>query len=699
MAQNKKVLILFEVDNNNAIKNVKKMSVGLDGVAKSSEKAAKELENLDKKTKSTAGSAGIAGAATAEFGRLISDLPYGLSAVTNNISQLGSMFALLVSSAGSVRAALSAMGATLLGPAGILVLFQSAVALLELYSQNSKKAKVESISFSGSLDEEARALEIVTNKLSIQNLTLEQRLELLERYGLINAKNKEELQEAGLSLEKQLEFLRLQEEILKKRRELEASRALDKNQEVTREDQLEAAQKRKLELQEQFNEIGEDIARRNKYINNLDVDHLKSLKGIDAINANANKRLALYAQYQRENTKDLREQEVLQRKINDTEVIISAAKQESAEIDAQITKLKKEQNALYKGEGPGIGSLEFLENEIKLLKESRDNTATNTKEFEQYNNQIAKFELAIRKLKDGEPIPVDLELTLGGAELSDKTIVDTYFGGKKGKGVIKQGIQDQLADSIPTVDEMNSALSAKAKGGETALSLEKMLGMKDSAEKMKAHMDNVKQGLSALNEVFAAQAERDLAIEQNKTTAQNDQLRERLRNEKLTADQRDAINQQIAQNEAALIAKQNKIKEKAFKREKAMRIAMGLVDTASNALKAFGSQLVPGDPTTLPRAIAAAALATTVGMAQVIAISKQKFTPQESPSPTLLGPGTSGAGAAGGPSFNVVGASTQNQLIDAINQRNQQPVKAYVVSTEISTAQELDRKIVSGAAI
>ncbi len=51
------------------------------------------------------------------------------------------------------------------------------------------------------------------------------------------------------------------------------------------------------------------------------------------------------------------------------------------------------------------------------------------------------------------------------------------------------------------------------------------------------------------------------------------------------------------------------------------------------------------------------------------------------------------------PAFNIVGASDTNQLAEAIGGQAQQPVKAFVVSNDVSTAQELDRNIVEGASI
>ena len=51
------------------------------------------------------------------------------------------------------------------------------------------------------------------------------------------------------------------------------------------------------------------------------------------------------------------------------------------------------------------------------------------------------------------------------------------------------------------------------------------------------------------------------------------------------------------------------------------------------------------------------------------------------------------------PAFNVVGAAPENQLAQAIGGQESQPVKAYVVSQEISTQQSLDRNIIEGASI
>lgn len=68
---------------------------------------------------------------------------------------------------------------------------------------------------------------------------------------------------------------------------------------------------------------------------------------------------------------------------------------------------------------------------------------------------------------------------------------------------------------------------------------------------------------------------------------------------------------------------------------------------------------------------------------------------------------SAGGGGGGGsqpsvpapPSFNVVGASETSQLSQTIGEKEDKPVKAFVVSNDVTTAQSLDRNIVEGASL
>lgn len=62
-------------------------------------------------------------------------------------------------------------------------------------------------------------------------------------------------------------------------------------------------------------------------------------------------------------------------------------------------------------------------------------------------------------------------------------------------------------------------------------------------------------------------------------------------------------------------------------------------------------------------------------------------------------PNTGGASAPAAPSFNVVGNSGTNQLAQVMNQQGMPPVQAYVVASNVTSAQSLNRNIVNNATL
>ena len=61
--------------------------------------------------------------------------------------------------------------------------------------------------------------------------------------------------------------------------------------------------------------------------------------------------------------------------------------------------------------------------------------------------------------------------------------------------------------------------------------------------------------------------------------------------------------------------------------------------------------------------------------------------------------GATGGGGGAAPQFNVVGNSGVNQLADVMNTQQQTPVKAYVVPSDVTTGQSLDRNIIRNASL
>jgi hypothetical protein len=212
-------------------------------------------------------------------------------------------------------------------------------------------------------------------------------------------------------------------------------------------------------------------------------------------------------------------------------------------------------------------------------------------------------------------------------------------------------------------------------------------------EDAKEFIDKSKAVLGAMTDFVNSEFERELTIEQNKTNALNTELNNRLNNENLSKDQRASIQNQIAQNDEKLRVKQDAIEKKKFKMNKAARIANALMDTASAAIGVMADSK-GGFLARLTNAIPTIAF----GLAQVAAISRQKFQSSASKTPisTTAGGGSGGSSRAE-PSFNIVGRSQDNILLDAIQSQFDKPLKAYVVARDITNQQQLDGVISTSA--
>lgn len=127
---------------------------------------------------------------------------------------------------------------------------------------------------------------------------------------------------------------------------------------------------------------------------------------------------------------------------------------------------------------------------------------------------------------------------------------------------------------------------------------------------------------------------------------------------------------------------------------KAAAVAQATISTYQAAVSSYNS--LSGIPIVGP---ALGAVAAGVAVASGIANVNKILSVQ-----------TPGGGGGGGtaptaaampspPSFNTVGSSSTNQLAQTIGSQSQQPIKSYVVASDVSTAQALDRNIISNASI
>jgi len=130
---------------------------------------------------------------------------------------------------------------------------------------------------------------------------------------------------------------------------------------------------------------------------------------------------------------------------------------------------------------------------------------------------------------------------------------------------------------------------------------------------------------------------------------------------------------------------------------KGMSIAAATINTYQGVTDALAAKTITPFETALKFVNAGAILANGLKTVKQMAAVK---IPNASG-----GAGTGGASSPSGgsisqpPAFNVVGASGTSQLANAIGSQSKEPTRAYVVSADVTTSQEMDRNTIEGASI
>jgi hypothetical protein len=146
------------------------------------------------------------------------------------------------------------------------------------------------------------------------------------------------------------------------------------------------------------------------------------------------------------------------------------------------------------------------------------------------------------------------------------------------------------------------------------------------------------------------------------------------------------INQSIDSVQGALTA--------LFGESKAVASANVLIDAAQAAVGIFKSSTSLPEPFgSINRGVQLAALAATAAASIRNINSAQPGTTGTSPVPAAATP----TAPSVAPQFNVVGQGGINQLAQSIGGQFQQPIRAYVVGQDVTSAQQLQRQRVRTA--
>ena len=301
----------------------------------------------------------------------------------------------------------------------------------------------------------------------------------------------------------------------------------------------------------------------------------------------------------------------------------------------------------------------------------------------------------------------------------------------KDKEAAKKNADDKKNDEIEAEKAKAAALERIRKGLIDTEAEERL-------EKLRLIKEDYAQQIKLAEEYYGLESEKVKELRAAQEAARLEQqaefdLQDKDRKDKKTKDEEDALalrNKTIADDlaEQARIDKEAKeFKEKEYqegyanlqtivsaggKKLEKVGKALAIADIARSSFKsisetvsstgAANAKAVSASPTTAGMpfvAINTVKAALSIGATLASAKKSISAITSNSKNPSGSSPSAGGGGGAQPPAFNVVGASGADQLADAIGGQSQRPSRAYVVSNDVTTAQELDRNIIEGSSI
>ena len=637
---NKKIVFTVEVLDKGKIKidGIKSSFSALEEKVRSATSATKQFSKTNVDMIATSG---LAGATLTEVGRTISDFNYGIRGIANNLSQLSSLFITLVAKAGSLGKAISILKAQLMGPLGLILVFQTIVMLLERFDMQSSKTK-------DSIDD-----------ISTASATAGSNLKILVDVMDDSSLSTEELERAVNKANSEYKDLNIQ---------------IGENGKVTEESRRQIDLKiLSLERLAKATAIQKEIEKVFTKIVKTQVEERKEIAKLEEGREKREEQRLLASQ----NKTQAAQSALFRGIVVSTDEAIQGVKDGFIETRKELTK---ELNALT-----GIITEEDLLDE--LFKEPKGKGKGLGKRAKarllDFDNELKNFFLDIDKdgvegiLVKGVERVQNIYKPL--FESAKETSVDLKRLGQDFKDV-QDGNQESLKAGLKFIKDQAKEVTGLFKASQQTLKFvgDTILSYHD------ARMDALKR-------------ERDYALHSGKLTgdAQREALadiekREIKAQERKIKAERDlfTIKQSLLIAEEIMKIKADFDERRRIFENAQVRIIANSVESVADAqfsLGEFVRQLGP---------VGIATYAITIGglIASILAARKKAQTALSS----LGAPSMGGGGGGGGieaPDFNVVGASPESQLAQSVSAQQEKPLRAFVVHQDIKNANELDRKI------
>lgn len=370
-------------------------------------------------------------------------------------------------------------------------------------------------------------------------------------------------------------------------------------------------------------------------------------------------------------------------------------------------QLQKELDLLTKLRAERKGGSDELESQIRILKAK----GASDKQIYEAERELIRKQLDELSFAEGFKGKLDLEERKRKRQLkTDLIVLDAeYYREVKEKAAkaeedrkqrAKENRDKQLAETkahnkqLQDLEDERFRLHQEATYSQEQLEIAKLVEQYDSKFAIANGNSQLEIELQTkLKEEIAAISDkyRKSDVEETKKTEEAKiEIAKATEEQKLQA-VKDGFN--TISNLAQLFAgKSEKAQKRAFDIQKAANIANTLIDTYQSATSSYKS--LSGIPYVGPvLGFAAAGAAVAAGLANVKNIASQQFgdrTLKTSDTPSPNKPSLTQQP----PTFNVIGQTAQTQIA-----QSQQPIRAFVVSNEVTTQQALDRNRLRNATL
>lgn len=394
-------------------------------------------------------------------------------------------------------------------------------------------------------------------------------------------------------------------------------------------------------------------------------------KEIEEIQKSQSKSINLTKE-QNKRIQDLREQNLdLQRKGN----------VEIANSDADLANKQRE---LSKKAGEESSANKKKNREEREAERKKDAEALNAALQAQKDAELLQIQEITKAIGDAQDKQAEANMT--ASEVEQRVVKDKYFG------LIEAAKQQKRSQ-----DEINVLEVERTKELQDIKDKYRLQDDEKAAAKLEKTISD--ESLSFENRLAAVDAEQAIFQKQ----LDDKLITEEQFNDKVKTLSAARVNIDKAEAEAkrALFAKTSETLNKGADllgkntaAGKAMAAAAALINTYQGITAELATKTVT--PFEIGLKIANVAIIAATGFKAV----------QDIVSVQIPGGGGGGGGAQTGsapsmtaPSFNTVGSSSTNQLAQTIGSQSQTPIKSYVVASDVSTAQALDRSIIKNASI